>query len=188
MWGVWRRGRRKSAGSPERPRAWLPAARPGSWYPSLNILPDICPSLGRGVPPAGIRSAGVFRKRQNAGMARSMHIVTLIGSETSPLDPALVSSLQTAWGGGEAVWLSPDEAAEFPVGAVPGNVDQVRGDIEGMRVDLNVLPARNRRKRLLLADMDSTMIGQECIDELAAETGVGEHVAGITARAMNGEL
>ncbi|NND40651.1 MAG: phosphoserine phosphatase SerB, partial [Silicimonas sp.] len=45
-----------------------------------------------------------------------------------------------------------------------------------------------RRKSLLIADMDSTMIGQECIDELAAEAGVGERVAEITARAMNGEL
>ena len=45
-----------------------------------------------------------------------------------------------------------------------------------------------RKKRLLLADMDSTMIRQECIDELAALAGVGEHVAAITARAMNGEL
>jgi hypothetical protein len=51
-----------------------------------------------------------------------------------------------------------------------------------------VQPAEGRRKRLLLADMDSTMIRQECIDELAAEAGVGAHVAAITARAMNGEL
>ena len=51
-----------------------------------------------------------------------------------------------------------------------------------------VQPANGRRKRILLADMDSTMIQQECIDELAIEAGVGAHVAGITARAMNGEL
>jgi len=51
-----------------------------------------------------------------------------------------------------------------------------------------VQPALGRRKRLLLADMDSTMIEQECIDELAAEAGVGPYVAAITARAMNGEL
>jgi phosphoserine phosphatase len=48
--------------------------------------------------------------------------------------------------------------------------------------------AEGRRKRLLIADMDSTMIRQECIDELADEAGVGAHVAAITARAMNGEL
>ena len=116
-----------------------------------------------------------------------MHIVSLIAPQGT-LDPALVTSLQTAWGGGGAAWLSPDEAAEFAVDRVPSNLDQVREDLHDMRVDINVLSPENRRKRLLLADMDSTMIGQECIDELAAEAGVGERVAGITARAMNGEL
>ena len=57
-----------------------------------------------------------------------------------------------------------------------------------MGVDLNIVSEGNRRKSLLIADMDSTMIGQECIDELAAEAGVGARVAEITARAMNGEL
>jgi phosphoserine phosphatase len=57
-----------------------------------------------------------------------------------------------------------------------------------MRVDLVVQPIEGRRKRLLLADMDSTMIGQECIDELAEVAGVGDRVKDITARAMNGEL
>ena len=57
-----------------------------------------------------------------------------------------------------------------------------------MGVDLVLQPAEGRRKRLLLADMDSTMIQQECVDELAAEAGVGGRVAAITARAMNGEL
>ena len=60
--------------------------------------------------------------------------------------------------------------------------------MQGCGVDLVVLPAEGRRKQMLLADMDSTMIQQECIDELAAEAGVGERVAAITARAMNGEL
>ena len=51
-----------------------------------------------------------------------------------------------------------------------------------------IQPLEGRRKKMLLADMDSTMIRQECIDELAAEAGVGARVADITARAMNGEL
>ena len=116
-----------------------------------------------------------------------MPIISLIAPRGA-LDPALVSSLQSAWGGGEALWLSPDEAAEFPVEVVPGNLDAARSDIASMRVDLNIVPDQTRRKKLLIADMDSTMIGQECIDELAAEAGVGERVADITARAMNGEL
>jgi phosphoserine phosphatase len=57
-----------------------------------------------------------------------------------------------------------------------------------MGVDLVVQPSVGRRKRVLLADMDSTMIRQECIDELADMAGVGTEVAAITARAMNGEL
>ena len=116
-----------------------------------------------------------------------MFVVSLI-AKPGALDPALVSSLQTAFGGGSANWLAPDEAAEFPVEETPSNLEDVRSEVAGLGVDLNIVPKENRRKRLLIADMDSTMIGQECIDELADEAGVGAHVADITARAMNGEL
>ncbi|QMU60072.1 MAG: phosphoserine phosphatase SerB [Boseongicola sp.] len=114
-------------------------------------------------------------------------MISLI-AQPGKLDPALVSSLQSAWGGGDAHWLAPDEAAEFPAITTPSNISEVRSDIAGMGVDVNVLPSGNRRKKLLIADMDSTMINQECIDELAAEAGVGDRVSQITARAMNGEL
>lgn len=60
--------------------------------------------------------------------------------------------------------------------------------LDGAPIDIVVQQAHTRRKRLLIADMDSTMIQQECIDELAAEAGFGERVAAITARAMNGEI
>ena len=116
-----------------------------------------------------------------------MKIVSLIAAP-GRLSPDLVGSLRNAWGGGDAQWLSPDEAAEFPVASVPGNFDEVRGDVAGLGVDLNVLPFEGRRKRILLADMDSTLIEQECIDELAVVAGVGDQVAEITARAMNGEI
>ncbi|MGH1355415.1 MAG: phosphoserine phosphatase SerB [Thalassovita sp.] len=118
-----------------------------------------------------------------------MFIATLLTSPTSPaLDPALVDSLRNAWGGGDAVWLSPDEAAEFPLESRPDNLWDVWEEVQRMGVDLIVQPAANRKKKMLLADMDSTMIQQECIDELAEEAGVGERVKDITARAMNGEL
>ncbi len=118
-----------------------------------------------------------------------MHIVTLLTSPATPrLDPALVDSLRNAWGGGTAQWLAPDEAAEFPLPERPGNFWQVWETLQEMGVDLVLQPAEGRRKRMLLADMDSTMIEQECIDELAAHAGVGGRVAEITARAMNGEL
>ncbi len=118
-----------------------------------------------------------------------MFIATLLSAPARPaLDPALVESLRNAWGGGDALWLAPDEAAEFAIPAIPDTRWQVWRDLQGMGVDLVVQPAGGRRKKMLLADMDSTMIVQECVDELAAEAGVGERVREITARAMNGEL
>lgn len=118
-----------------------------------------------------------------------MFIATLISSPERPaLDGATVEALRNAWGGGTAVWLAPDVAAEFPVERMPANRWEVWESLQAIGVDLAVLPAAGRRKRLLVADMDSTMIRQECIDELADEAGVGLRVAAITARAMNGEL
>ncbi len=118
-----------------------------------------------------------------------MFVATLLTSPERPqLDPALVESLRNAWGGGDAVWLSPDEAAEFSLPAIPENRWDVWADVQALGVDLIVQPLAGRRKKMLLADMDSTMIQQECIDELADEAGVGARVKDITARAMNGEL
>ncbi|MGR3273202.1 phosphoserine phosphatase SerB [Thalassococcus profundi] len=116
-----------------------------------------------------------------------MFTATLI-ARPGLLDPALTDSLRNAWGGGDVTWLAPDEAAEFALAEVPGNLWQVWDDVQGLGVDLAVQPADGRRKKMLLADMDSTMIRQECIDELADAAGVGDRVKEITARAMNGEL
>ncbi|MFZ1468083.1 MAG: phosphoserine phosphatase SerB [Paracoccaceae bacterium] len=118
-----------------------------------------------------------------------MFIATLLTNPATPvLDRATVEALRNAWGGGEARWLDPGVAAEFPLPKLPENRWQVWQDLQALSVDLIVQPDADRKKRLLIADMDSTMICQECIDELADEAGVGAHVAGITARAMNGEL
>ena len=118
-----------------------------------------------------------------------MFIATLLTNPETPiLTRETVESLRNAWGGGDARWLDPGVAAEFAIGAVPANRWEVWESLQSLRVDLVVQPTAGRRKRLLIADMDSTMIRQECIDELADEAGVGAHVAGITARAMNGEL
>ena len=104
------------------------------------------------------------------------------------LDRVTVESLRDAWGGGAAVWLDPGVAAEFALPAVPENQWQVWEGLQAIGVDLAVQRSAGRKKRLLVADMDSTMIRQECIDELADAAGVGAQVAAITARAMNGEL
>ena len=118
-----------------------------------------------------------------------MFTATLLTNPTTPvLDRTTVESLRNAWGGGDAVWLNPAIAAEFPVQAMPGNRWEAWQGLQALGIDLVVQPTESRRKKLLLADMDSTMIQQECIDELAAEAGVGAHVADITARAMNSEM
>ena len=118
-----------------------------------------------------------------------MYVATLLTSPAQPsLDSALVRSLRNAWGGGEATWLAAEEAAEFTLPAMPDNLWGVWAEMQKQGVDLAVQAVEGRRKKMLLADMDSTMIQQECIDELADEAGVGERVKEITARAMNGEL
>ncbi len=118
-----------------------------------------------------------------------MYVATLLTNPATPkLDAATVEALRNAWGGGEALWLNPGVAAEFSLQAMPGNLWNVWHDLQPLGIDLAVQATEGRRKQMLLADMDSTMIGQECIDELADEAGVGAYVAGITARAMNGEL
>ena len=118
-----------------------------------------------------------------------MFIATLLTNPNTPiLDRVIVESLRNAWGGGDAIWLDPGVAAEFALETMPDNRWQVWDGLQSIGIDLVIQPAVGRKKRLLIADMDSTMIQQECIDELADEAGVGAHVAGITARAMNGEL
>lgn len=89
---------------------------------------------------------------------------------------------------GAADWLSPEEACDIPFeGAAEMALKAARAALSGP-VDVNAVPAAGRRKRLLLADMDSTLIGQECVDELAAEVGQRDAVAAITERAMRGEI
>lgn len=118
-----------------------------------------------------------------------MPIVTLLTHPDRPiLERVTVESLRNAWGGGDARWLDPGVAAEFAIESLPENRWEVWQAMQGLGLDLVIQPEEGRRKRMLIADMDSTMIEQECIDELADEAGVGAHVAAITARAMNGEL
>ena len=116
-----------------------------------------------------------------------MFAVSLIAAPGA-LERAQVEAVRNAFGGGDAVWLSGGEAAEFPVETRPAQLTHVADEMRMLGIDVNLLPAEGRRKRLLLADMDSTMIGQECIDELADLAGVGEEVAAITAKAMRGDL
>jgi phosphoserine phosphatase len=89
-------------------------------------------------------------------------------------------------------WLDPAVAADLffegDVSAMPLIRARLSAALVGEKVDCVVQLAAGRRKKLLLADMDSTLIGQECIDELAACIGIGARVAEITDRAMRGEI
>lgn len=116
-----------------------------------------------------------------------MYTTTLI-ARPGTLDPALVDALLNAWGGGAALWLSPDEAAQFEMDAIPDTAESSWHALQEQQVDLAIQSTATLRKKMLLADMDSTMIEQECIDELADMAGVGTQVKEITARAMNGVL
>lgn len=115
-------------------------------------------------------------------------VCMLAAPDRADLTDDAVTALKSRWDGGHALWLSHGVAAEFPVDAVPADFDRVWADWQESGLDLAIVPTAGRRKSVLLADMDSTMIGQECIDELADMAGVGQRVAAITARAMNGEL
>lgn len=119
----------------------------------------------------------------------SGYVVTLLANPArADLTATTVEALRAAWGGSRLVWLAEGIAAEFGVPGLPDNRWQVWEDLQALHLDLVVQPAEGRRRDMLLADMDSTMIRQECIDELADMAGVGARVAAITARAMNGEL
>jgi len=86
-------------------------------------------------------------------------------------------------------WLASDEACDVPFEGEPGKArDAVRAALRDRPIDVNILPAAFRRKQLLIADMDSTMIRQECIDELAAVIGMRAEIAAITESAMRGEI
>lgn len=83
-------------------------------------------------------------------------------------------------------WIDEGDAADF---SFDGDQRQARAALETLEnVDVIVQPAASRRKKLIVADMDSTIIGQECIDELADYAGCKAAVAAITDRAMRGEV
>ncbi|GGA17655.1 phosphoserine phosphatase SerB [Neptunicoccus cionae] len=118
-----------------------------------------------------------------------MYVATLISKpEDARVTPELVSSIKSRLNGSKADWLADGIACDVYFDAEISGFDVFWRGLERMRIDFCVQPVEGRRKKVLLADMDSTMIQQECIDELAAEAGVGDRVAEITARAMNGEL
>ncbi len=124
-------------------------------------------------------------------MKSSAVVATLIADPRSiRLSDAHIARLAQGVGGFDSQrWLDEGVAADLlftaPLDAVRAALTAA---LAGDPVDVIVQPAAHRAKRLLVADMDSTLIGQECVDELAAVAGVGARVAAITERAMRGEI
>lgn len=113
-------------------------------------------------------------------------VVTLICP--SGLDGDAVAAVENRLGG-SADWLAPGHACDVMTAASPESAEPSARDIlGGAPVDIVVQPVAGRRKRLLVADMESTIIENEMLDELADELGLREEIAAITARAMRGEL
>ena len=117
-----------------------------------------------------------------------MYTVTLLCAPGSKLDAALLEKLHKHWSGGELDWLAEDEAVQFSITSQPKDFKRQWTECMVSGIDLVVHKGPPRLHKLLLADMDSTMIEQECIDELASAAGVGREVRAITAKAMNGDI
>jgi phosphoserine phosphatase len=119
-------------------------------------------------------------------------IATLISHPVRKLlEPSLAGKAADALGSNAPDWLAEGIACDIILRDAMGSAEAeaiVRGALAAAPIDVVIHENEGRRKKILIADMDSTMIDQECIDELADEVGLKEHVAAITARSMNGEI
>jgi phosphoserine phosphatase len=122
------------------------------------------------------------------------HVATLVSNPAQPAldDAAIALAVGVLTTAQDVRVLDPGIAVDIPF--TPGGADdkaiaeRLRTALKDYSVDVVAQPATSRRKKLFVADMDSTMIGQECIDELADYAGLKAHVAAITERAMRGEI
>jgi len=115
------------------------------------------------------------------------HVLTLIAPRDRGLPAGVVQAVRDAVGGGAVTTLSDNEAVDVALPAPP-DLATVRRALGGAAVDAVCQPAEGRRKLLLVADMDSTIITTETLDELAAYAGKQAAVKDISDRSMNGEL
>jgi phosphoserine phosphatase len=117
------------------------------------------------------------------------YVLTLVADRRAiSLTADAVDRVRAAVGGGDVPRVLADaEAVEFRVWEAP-NLEAARAALEGAAIDVLCTRARGRRRGLLVADMDSTIVTGETLDELAAFAGLGEKIAAITRRSMNGEI
>ena len=145
-----------------------------TWFTDMNNFPCKLPEAK---PSFGAMSAPLMP-----------YVLTLIAPRTeTSLTSTLISRARNAVDGGSPVVLSPNEAVDIPCPRQPDQ-ERLAAALNGAKVDAIVVPAANRRKRLLVADMDGTIITGETTDELAAHAGLKQQVAEITMRGMNGEI
>lgn len=117
----------------------------------------------------------------------AMFVVTLIANPAgTPLTSAFVDTMARALGAQERVWLKEGVACDLYVPAIDEAL--VKKTLGDRPYDAIVQPVAGRRKKLFVADMESTMITCECLDELAEYAGLRDKIAAITARAMNGGM
>jgi phosphoserine phosphatase len=115
------------------------------------------------------------------------HLTLIAQREFTMLTEAVIARVCDAVAGGVHNILAPGEAVDLTLFAAP-DMAIVRAALDGAPIDAIATPAEGRRKRLLVADMDSTIVTGETLDELADFAGLKDRIAAITARAMNGEL
>jgi len=125
---------------------------------------------------------------------RGPDLITLIANPENPvLSDEVVSNVCKLFRSGDAIWLGENTACDISIGDPAAfQSDEleklIRLELKNLPIDIVVHQSQTRRKKALIADMDSTMIEQECIDELADMAGTLDQVAEITKRAMNGEI
>ncbi len=125
-------------------------------------------------------------------------ILTLVAADpkSSPLETAYfkevagIAEFYNIALSGKPEWLAPKKAADIVISQKPGSalLAHLREALDPAKIDLFITDPGNRKKKLLLADMDSTIVAEETLDELAAFAGLKDQVSEITAKAMNGEL
>jgi phosphoserine phosphatase len=130
-------------------------------------------------------------------LMRSYRLVLISSADDRALDPSVLRDACRWLPEGyrqEPIWLSEGEACEIGFTAddaydgLATFARQIRQAFEDRRIDAAVIPGEHRRKKLLVADMESTIIEQECLDELAEDVGLRARISDITARAMRGEI
>lgn len=115
-------------------------------------------------------------------------VVSVIADPDKTVSTPLLGRLRALVKGAAPIALSRGDAWDIPAPDAPAHASDLRAVAEEEALDINIVPAASRRKKLLIADMDSTIIEQECIDEIAEYAGKRAEISAITERAMRGEL